>query len=168
MESLTRLSVAIDTFRYPDGTTALEDIRLEVRAGDFCGLLGANGSGKTTLLKIMDGLIRDYRGSVLLDGHDILRLHPRDIYRKVGLVFQNPESQILCTTVAEEVAFGPENLCVPPAEIARRIRKSLRGVGLDGCEERHVERFSAGQKQRLAIAAVLSMNPTMLDSCKPL
>lgn len=80
----------------------------------------------------------------------------------VGLVFQNAEAQILCTTVAEEVAFGPENLCAPPEEIARRVGNALRAVGLDGCEMRNVERFSAGQKQRLTVASVLSMNPKLL------
>jgi len=79
VDDIARLSIDIDTFRYQDGTVALADVRLDIAAGEFCGLLGANGSGKTTLLKIMDGLIRDYRGRMLLDGSDILKLHPRDI-----------------------------------------------------------------------------------------
>ena len=94
-----RLSVNLETFKYPDGTVALGGIRLDVGKGEFCGILGANGSGKTTLLKIMDGLIREFAGSVLLDGADVKKLHPRDIYRKVGLVFQNPDDQLFAHTV---------------------------------------------------------------------
>ena len=94
-----RLSVNIDEFTYPDGTVALADICLDVARGEFTGILGSNGSGKTTLLKIMDGLIREYRGKVLLDGQDVLKLHARDIYRKVGLVFQNPDDQLFASTV---------------------------------------------------------------------
>ncbi len=105
-----RLSVNIDKFKYPDGTIALLDIRLDVAKGEFCGILGANGSGKSTLLRIMDGLIKEYAGSVLLDGEDVKKLHPRDIYRKVGLVFQNPDDQLFAHTVFEDVAFGPRNM----------------------------------------------------------
>ena len=82
--SSPRLSVNLESFTYPDGTAALADIRLDVARGEFCGILGSNGSGKTTLLKVMDGLIRAYRGSVLLDGQDVLKLHARDIYRRWG------------------------------------------------------------------------------------
>ena len=81
MDNLARLSLDLKAFKYPDGTVALADLRLDVAEGEFCGLLGANGSGKTTLLKIMDGLIRDYQGEMLLDNSNILKLHPREIYR---------------------------------------------------------------------------------------
>ncbi len=104
--SIIRISVNLDNFRYPDGTVALSDIRMEVAKGEFCGILGANGSGKTTLLKIMDGLVKEYAGRVLLDGADVKKLHPRDIYRKVGLVFQNPDDQLFAHTVFEDVAFA--------------------------------------------------------------
>jgi len=162
VEALTRLSVAIDSFRYPDGTTALEDIRLEVKSGDFCGLLGANGSGKTTLLKVMDGLVRDYRGRVLLDGQDILRLHPREIYRKVGLVFQNPDDQLFAQTVAEDVAFGPRNMGFGEEEVGRRTAAALAQVELAECAAKNIHHLSYGQKKRVCIAGLLAMGHEIL------
>jgi len=80
---------------------------LDIRAGEFAGILGSNGSGKTTLLKVMDGLMKDFKGNVLLDGMDLRKLSPKEIYRKVGLVFQNPDDQLFASTVFEDVAFGP-------------------------------------------------------------
>ena len=97
-----RLSVKIDSFQYPDGTKAMSGIKFDIRKGEFVGILGSNGSGKTTLLKIMDGLIKDIKGSVHLDGSDMKRLSPKEIYRKVGLIFQNPDEQLFAPTVFEE------------------------------------------------------------------
>jgi cobalt/nickel transport system ATP-binding protein len=104
MEDSVRLSVKINSFKYPDGTMALADTSLEIRRGEFAGILGSNGSGKTTLLKVMDGLLKNLEGRILLDGVDIKKLSPRDIYQKVGLVFQNPDDQLFATTVFEDVA----------------------------------------------------------------
>lgn len=162
MADLARLSVSLDAFRYPDGTTALEDIRLEVQRGDFCGLLGANGSGKTTLLKIMDGLIRDYQGSVLLDGRDIVKLHPRDIYRQVGLVFQNPDDQLFAHSVAEDVAFGPRNMGFSEAEVQRRTETALAQVELGEYAAKNIHHLSYGQKKRVCIAGLLAMGHEIL------
>jgi energy-coupling factor transport system ATP-binding protein len=149
------------TYSYPGASTpALADVSCTIKSGEFICLTGNSGCGKTTLLLAIKGLLRggNRSGSI-----EIAAPASDDGWSTpVGLVFQNAESQILCTTVAEEVAFGPENLCVPPEEIALRIRMSLRAVGLDGFVARHVERFSAGQKQRLTIASVLSMNPSLL------
>lgn len=149
------------TYRYPGAAVpALADISWVIRSGECICLTGDSGCGKTTLLLAIKGLLQGGSRSGSIE----IAVPPSDDgwSTPVGLVFQNAESQILCTTVSEEVAFGPENLCVPPAEIARRVRSSLRAVGLDDCETRHVERFSAGQKQRLTIASVLSMNPSLL------
>lgn len=162
MADLARLSVSIDVFRYPDGTIALEDINLEINRGDFCGLLGANGSGKTTLLKIMDGLIRDYRGRVLLDGHDILKLHPRDIYRQVGLVFQNPDDQLFAHSVAEDVAFGPRNMGFGEDEVGRRVANALAQVELSDAAGKNIHHLSYGQKKRVCIAGLLAMGHEIL------
>lgn len=149
------------SYRYPGAPLpALMDISCAVKGGECVCLSGDSGCGKTTLLLAIKGLLRGNRYS------EAIRIaEPADedsCSTPVGLVFQNAESQILCTTVAEEVAFGPENLCMPPEEIAQRIKKALRAVGLENCESRHVERFSAGQKQRLTIASALSMNPSLL------
>jgi len=148
-------------FNYPGASVpALSEISCKIKAGECICLTGNSGCGKTTMLLAIMGLLRD--GT--LTGTLQFSLPPVDDRwsRTAGIVFQNAESQILCSTVAEEVAFGPENLCVPPHEIARRVREALRSVGLDGLEARNVERFSAGQKQRLTIASVLSMNPNLL------
>lgn len=140
------------TFTYPRrGAAALADVSLEVRAGECLGVTGPSGSGKSTLLRAVKGLL----GGGALSGEVTAAAD-------VGLVFQNAETQILCSTVAEEVAFGPENLCVPPPEIAARVDGALRDVALSRLRDRNVERLSAGQKHRLAIAAVLSMRPGVL------
>lgn len=149
------------TYTYPGAASpALADVSCTIKGGECICLTGDSGCGKTTLLLAIKGLLRGGKSSGSIE---VAAPPSEDGWSTpIGLVFQNAESQILCTTVAEEVAFGPENLCIPPVEIARRVRKSLRAVGLEGCETRHVERFSAGQKQRLAIASVLSMNPSLL------
>ncbi len=160
--SVTRLSVRLDSFKYPDGTIALADIRLEVARGEFCGILGANGSGKTTLLRIMDGLIRDYRGCVFLDGRDVLKLHPRDIYRTVGLVFQNPDDQLFASTVFEDVAFGPRNMGFAEDEVHRRVAEALVSVEMAECAGKGIHNLSYGQKKRVCIAGLLAMGHEVL------
>ena len=157
-----RLSVNLDAFRYPDGTVALADIRLGVKQGEFCGILGSNGSGKTTLLKIMDGLIKEYTGQVLLDGEDVRRLHPRDIYRKVGLVFQNPDDQLFAHTVFEDVAFGPRNMGFDEPEVKRRVEGALSSVEMAEYTGKNIHALSFGQKKRVCIAGLLAMGHGIL------
>jgi len=157
-----RLSVHIDSFKYPDGTVALSDIRLDVARGEFCGILGANGSGKTTLLRIMDGLIKEYAGKVLLDGEDIRKLHPRDIYRKVGLVFQNPDDQLFAQTVFEDVAFGPRNMGFAEDEVRRRVESALASVEMVELSGKNIHNLSFGQKKRACIAGLLAMGHEVL------
>jgi cobalt/nickel transport system ATP-binding protein len=159
---LVRLSVHLDRFAYPDGTVALADIRLDVKRGEFCGLLGANGSGKTTLLKVLDGLIRDYQGTVLLDGDNILKLHPREIYRTMGLVFQNPDDQLFAHSVAEDVAFGPRNMGFDDDEVNRRVAAALTQVEMEGSGHRNIHHLSYGQKKRVCIAGLLAMGHEIL------
>ncbi len=154
--------MAIDAFRYPDGTVALSDVRVDVAAGEFCGLLGANGSGKTTLLKIMDGLIRDYQGKMLLDGSDILKLHPRDIYRKMGLVFQNPDDQLFASSVFEDVAFGPRNMGFAEATVAEMVGVALEQVEMSALAGKNIHHLSYGQKKRVCIAGLLAMGHEIL------
>jgi len=159
---LARLSIDIQTFRYPDGTVALADVKVDIAAGEFCGLLGANGSGKTTLLKIMDGLIRDYQGRMLLDGSDILRLHPRDIYRKMGLVFQNPDDQLFANSVFEDVAFGPRNMGFDEATVAEKVAVALEQVEMGTVSGKNIHHLSYGQKKRVCIAGLLAMGHEIL------
>lgn len=157
-----RLSVKIDSFAYPDGTEAMHDISLDIMKGEFVGLLGSNGSGKTTLLKIMDGLIKDFRGTVRLDDAEIRKLSPKDIYRKVGLVFQSPDDQLFAATVAEDVAFGPLNMGFSEKDTAARVNKALADVDMEGYAKKSIHHLSFGQKKRICIAGLLAMGHEIL------
>jgi cobalt/nickel transport system ATP-binding protein len=141
---------------------ALADIRLDVARGEFCGILGANGSGKTTLLRIMDGLIKEYDGSVTLDGREVRRLQPREIYRVMGLVFQNPDDQLFAHSVYEDVAFGPRNMGFDEEEVARRVSRSLEQVDLAELAGKNIHHLSFGQKKRACIAGLLAMGHEVL------
>ena len=162
MADLARLTIDLQSFRYSDGTVALADIRLAIARGEFCGILGANGSGKTTLLKIMDGLIKEYSGSVTLDGEEIRRLHPRDIYRKMGLVFQNPDDQLFAHSVREDVAFGPRNMGLDEPEVNRRVETALSQVEMAEYGAKNIHALSYGQKKRVCIAGLLAMGHGIL------
>jgi cobalt/nickel transport system ATP-binding protein len=158
----TRLSVIIDSFRYPDGTVAMSDVRLDIRRGEFAGILGSNGSGKTTLLKIMDGLIKDIKGSVHLDDSDIRKLSPKEIYRKVGLIFQNPDEQLFAPTVFEDVSFGPVNMGFTEGETALKVKEALRNVDMEEYGGKSIHNLSFGQKKRICIAGLLAMGHEIL------
>ncbi|MCL4456968.1 MAG: ATP-binding cassette domain-containing protein [Nitrospirae bacterium] len=157
-----RLSIDIRSFKYPDGTHALSDMNMEIKKGEFVGLLGSNGSGKTTLLKIMDGLLKNFDGQVFLDGCDIAKLSPKDIYKKVGLVFQNPDDQLFAPTVFEDVAFGPLNMGFSEKEAAARVAIALKDVDMDGYAEKSIHNLSFGQKKRVCIAGLLAMGHEIL------
>ncbi|HBH61257.1 MAG TPA: energy-coupling factor ABC transporter ATP-binding protein [Nitrospiraceae bacterium] len=155
-------SVRNISYRYPDGTHALSDINLEVKKGEFIGLLGANGSGKTTLLRAMDRLLKGVDGSVYLDGVDIRTLSPKEIYKKVGLVFQNPDDQLFAPTLFEDVAFGPTNMGFTSKEVNERVMSALNEVELTGLEKKSVHNLSFGQRKRACIAGLLAMGHEML------
>ncbi len=157
-----QLSVNIRSFQYPDGTKALTGVSLEVNKGEFIGLLGSNGSGKTTLLKAMDGLAKDYEGQVQLDNADIRKLSPKEIYRKVGLVFQNPDDQLFAPTVFEDVAFGPLNMGLTQEEVARRVHSALNAVEMDSFARKSIHHLSFGQKKRICIGGLLAMGHELL------
>ncbi len=157
-----RLSVDIKIFTYPDKTIALKDIELAIKKGEFTGILGSNGSGKTTLLKIMDGLMKDFDGSICLDHVDIKKLTPKDIYKKVGLVFQNPDDQLFASTVEEDVAFGPRNMGFSEKEIDERINSALAAVEMENYSKKSIHNLSFGQKKRVCIAGLLAMGHEIL------
>lgn len=157
-----RLSVQINSFKYPDGTQALSDIAVDVSHGEFIGILGSNGSGKTTLLKIMDGLMKDFEGSVYLDGVNIRKLSPKEIYKKTGLIFQNPDDQLFAPTVFEDVAFGPINMGFKEDEVITRINNALRDVDMQGYAKKSIHNLSFGQKKRICIAGLLAMGHEIL------
>lgn len=161
------------TFSYEDSPSpALTGINLRVSAGEFVLLTGATGAGKSTLCYCINGLIPNsvrgkYSGEVLIDEVRVGETEVKDICIRVGSVFQDPESQILTTTVEEEVAFGPENLGVKPAEIQERVAFALGAVGLQDMRDRFPYALSGGQKQRLAIATALAMLPQVLVLDEP-
>lgn len=159
---IPRLSAQISSFQYPDGTNALSDIRLEIVQGEFCGILGSNGSGKTTLLKLLDGMIKDFDGRILLDNDDICRLSPRQIYSKVGLVFQNPDDQLFAHSVYEDVAFGPRNMGLPEHEVQLRVAEALKAVEMSELANKDIHNLSYGQKKRACIAGLLAMGHEIL------
>ncbi len=152
--------------RFSDGTWGLQHINLAIDYGEFVVIAGANGSGKTTLLRHLNGLLLADRGSVLIDGNDVT--HDRKQARQiVGMVFQDADSQIVGETVYDDVAFGPENLCLPRAEIKRRVTLALKAVGLFKQTFQRPHLLSGGEKRRLAIAGVLAMKPQVLALDEP-
>jgi cobalt/nickel transport system ATP-binding protein len=162
MEDTVRLSVRGASFKYPDGTAALSDIILEVKKGEFIGILGSNGSGKTTLLKVMDGILKGFEGMVCLDGIDIRKLTPKVIYKKIGLIFQNPDDQLFATTLFEDVAFGPINMGLGINEVETRVLTALQEVELQGLGKKSIHTLSFGQRKRACIAGLLAMGHEIL------
>ncbi|OIQ59031.1 energy-coupling factor transporter ATP-binding protein EcfA1 [Moorella thermoacetica] len=152
------------TFIYPGATVpALENLNLAIEPGEFLAITGPNGSGKSTLARLLNGLLRPLEGRVLVDGMDTSDDTALiTIRRRVGMVFQDPDNQLVAATVAEDVAFGLENLGLPPAEIRKRVDLALKSVGLENLAARPPHLLSGGQKQRLALAGVLAMEPRYL------
>jgi energy-coupling factor transporter ATPase len=147
----------------PAAPPVLRGISLRIDAGEYVAVVGPNGSGKSTLARHFNALLRPTSGRVLVDGLDTREpAHTRTIRATVGMVFQHPESQMVATIVEEDVAFGPENLGVPHAELRGRVREALELVGMWDARGRPPHLLSAGQKQRVAIAAVLAMRPACL------
>ena len=141
----------------------LDGVDLEIEEGSFVAVLGHNGSGKSTLAKHMNAILLPTGGKVYVDGMDTCDDDKLlDIRRTVGMVFQNPDNQIVANVVEEDVAFAPENLGVPPEEIRRRVDDALKTVGMYEYREHAPHLLSGGQKQRVAIARALCMNPEVL------
>ena len=152
----------------PPAPVVLDGVDLEIEAGSFVAVLGHNGSGKSTLAKHMNAILLPSGGKVYVDGIDTVdedRL--LDIRRTVGMVFQNPDNQIVANVVEEDVAFAPENLGVPPAEIRERVDKALKQVGMYQYREHAPHLLSGGQKQRVAIAGVIAMAPRCIVLDEP-
>ena len=150
-------------FSYDGEHDALDGMSLSVADGEFVSVLGGNGSGKSTLARHLNALLVPSSGTVTVDGLETAeRRNVYDIRSRVGLVFQNPDDQIVAGTVEDDVAFGPENLGVPTDELRARVNEALSLVGLSGFERRETSSLSGGQKQRLALAGVLAMRPRTL------
>lgn len=159
-------------FRYEEDNetpiVVLDDVDITVRKGEFVALLGHNGCGKSTLARHFNALLLPLGGRILVDGMDTADDDRRyEIRRTVGLVLQNPDNQLVSTIVEEDVAFGPENLGVPTAEIRRRVDTALKAVGMYDYRDHASHKLSGGQKQRVAIAGVLAMEPACLVLDEP-
>jgi energy-coupling factor transport system ATP-binding protein len=152
---------------YAAGRRALDGVSLAIAAGEFLALIGENGSGKTTLAKCLNGLITPQRGRVRVRGVDLRSLPVAKVAVEIGYVFQNPDQQIFAATVAEEVGFALTNAGVPAGEAAQRVRRVLAAVDLAGCEERDPFLLGKGQRQRLAVASLLVLEPSILILDEP-
>lgn len=161
--SAPALDVAQLSFHYPDGVAALNGITVQVRAGENVGLVGPNGAGKTTFFLCLCGVHAPSQGGIR-----VFELDPanpaqrRQLVQRLGMVFQNPDDQLFCSSVLEDVAFGPLNLGLAEAEVRQRVTDALHRVGLHDFEERVPHHLSGGEKRRVALAGVLAMRPEIL------
>jgi energy-coupling factor transporter ATPase len=157
------------TFNYStqaeqDVPPALQDINLRIEAGETVAVIGHNGSGKSTLAKMLAAILRPDSGTVLVDGLST-RARGEDIWtirQRVGMVFQNPDDQLVANTVIDDIAFGPENLGLPRFEIEERLREAIQLMNLEGYAHMAISELSVGQKQRVALAGILAMRPAYL------
>ena len=171
------MSIKIESLTYvympktPFEKKALDNVSLEIEDGEFLAVIGHTGSGKSTLIQHLNGLLKPASGKIYVDGTDITDKDTKlvDIRKKVGLVFQYPEYQLFEETIAKDIAYGPTNLGLNEDEILRRVKKSMKMVGLDYDEYKDISPFelSGGQKRRVAIAGVIAMEPNVLILDEP-
>ena len=155
------------SYTYPDGTEALKGVDLKISDGDFIAIIGPNGSGKTTLVKHFNGLLMPTEGKVIVSKLNTSKVSINDLARHIGYCFQNPDHQLFCTTVTEEVAFGLNNLRLPKNEIKERVDNVLKIVGLEEYEDMHPFFLGKGLRQRLAVAAVVAMESEIIVVDEP-
>ncbi len=161
------ISVKNLTYAYNEGledeVVAIDNVSFDVNEGEFIALVGSNGSGKSTLARLLNGLYKPTKGLVTVRGFDTAdRAFTFDVRSTVGVVFQNPDNQMVATIIEDDIAFGPENLGIEPAEIDRRVDWALECVGMKEHRKGTPFRLSGGQKQRIAIAGVLAIKPKVL------
>jgi len=154
-------------FRYPDGTEALKGVNFRITHGESVGVVGANGAGKSTLLQHMNGYLMPTSGKVIIGDLAITGKTRREIRKKVGIVFQNPDDQLFMPTVFDDVAFGPLNLGMDEATVRERVRKALGMVNSLDLQDKPPHHLSCGQKSAVAIASVMAMEPDILAMDEP-
>jgi cobalt/nickel transport system ATP-binding protein len=165
--SAPALSVRNLTFSYPDGNRALSGAGFEIQRGERVALLGPNGAGKTTLVLHLNGILVPQAGTVAVAGLSVVRDNLKEIRRRVGIVFQDPDDQLFMPTVREDVAFGPSNLGIGGDELDRRVHDALRAVGMEAYAGRPPHHLSFGQRRRVAVATVLAMEPEIIVLDEP-
>ncbi|HUI08860.1 MAG TPA: ABC transporter ATP-binding protein [Bacteroidota bacterium] len=164
------LEVSSLSYSYPDGKPALRDVSLYADEGECVGIIGPNGAGKSTLLLHLNGILPEDerpRGEVRVCGSPVTPGSLREVHRLVGLLFQDPDDQLFCPTVYEDVAFGPSQFGLPQGEIPRIVAEALRQVGLEGFERRSPHHLSGGEKQRVCLAGILACQPRVLVLDEP-
>ena len=161
------LEVSDLAFAYPDGRQALFGVNLSVAHGERVAILGPNGAGKTTLVLHLNGTLNGGTGAITVDGLPVEKANLREIRRRVGIVFQDPDDQLFMPTVREDVAFGPANLGYRGAELDGRVTAALAAVGMEGFADRAPHHLSFGQRRRVAASTVLSMDPALLVLDEP-
>ncbi len=154
-------------FTYPDGHEVLKGLSCQIHQGEKVALIGPNGAGKSTFMSHLNGVELATSGRVLIGGLEVGKENLKEVRRKVGIVFQDPDDQLFCPTVFDDVAFGPLNLGLPREEIETRVQEALAVVGLQGFEERSSFHLSFGERKRLALATVLSYQPDVLVFDEP-
>ena len=155
------------SYAYPDGHVALQRVNLKVVRGERIAILGANGAGKSTLLMLMNGLYAPSTGTVSVLGNPATGRYLSTVRREVGLVFQDPDDQLFCPTLWDDVCFGPLNMGLSEEEVRIRSVEALRAMGLEGYEDKLPHHLSAGEKKKAAIATVLAMHPKILILDEP-
>ena len=154
-------------FSYPDGTETLRGLSVRITHGESVGVVGANGAGKTTLLLHLNGYLMPASGTVTIGDLELSRRTRREIRKKVGMVFQNPDDQLFMPTVFDDVAFGPLNLGMEGEKVRERVHDALKTVGCLGLEHKPPHHLSSGQKSAVAIASVIAMQPDILVMDEP-
>jgi cobalt/nickel transport system ATP-binding protein len=154
-------------YTYPDGTPALRGISLRITHGESLAIIGANGAGKSTLLRHLNGCLIPEAGTIRVGGFPLTKKTLQQVRRTVGMVFQDPDDQLFMPLVRDDVAFGPLNLGLPPEEVEERVQQALATVGAAHLTSRPPYRLSAGEKRSVAIASVLSMDPSILVMDEP-
>lgn len=154
-------------FAYKKQAPVINNVSLAIKPGEFLAIVGRNGSGKTTLTRLIMALRKPSSGEILLDGHPTQQSGPAEMARSIGYVFQNPDRQIFRDTVAEEISYGPEQLKSPPDLTAKLVSQALAAAGLTELTNAYPPSLSRGQKQRLAIASALAMQPKLLILDEP-
>ena len=154
-------------YKYPNGVEALKGVSFTIQDGEFVAIMGENGAGKTTLIKHFNGLLKPSRGRVLVDGVDTRNVSVAQLSRKVGIVFQNPDSQLFCGTVEEEIAYALKNFGFDGESIRRRVDWALHLLDLERYRNRSPFTLSGGEKKRVALASVLAWDPDILVLDEP-
>ena len=157
------------SYNYPDGSKALQKVNFKVEEGTKVALLGANGAGKSTLFLHFNGILKPTSGTVFVDGEEV-KYDKKSLLRirqKLGIVFQNPDDQLIAPTVKEYVAYGPLNIGLSNEEINDRVKESLKRVGMEGVEKKAPHQLSGGEKKKVAIAGILAMRPKIMVLDEP-